>query len=31
MASAIVAAVDGTSSLVWVDEEGFRVARARET
>jgi hypothetical protein len=31
MASEIVSAVDATSSLVWVDEDGFRVARARET
>jgi len=31
MASAIVAAVDGRSSLVWVDESGFRLAAARES
>jgi hypothetical protein len=31
MASAIVAAVDGRSSLVWVDETGFRLAAARES
>ena len=31
MASAIVAAVDGRSSLVWVDESGFRLAPARES
>jgi hypothetical protein len=31
MASAIVAAVDGRSSLVWVDEGGFRLAAARES
>jgi hypothetical protein len=31
MAAAIVTEVDGTSSLVWVDESGFRVARARES
>jgi hypothetical protein len=31
MASEIVSAVDGTSSLVWVDQDGFRIARARET
>jgi hypothetical protein len=30
MASAIVAGVGGASSLVWVDESGFRVAAARE-
>jgi hypothetical protein len=30
MASAIVAAVDRRSSLVWVDEGGFRLAAARE-
>ena len=30
MASAIVAAVDKRSSLVWVDESGFRLAAARE-
>lgn len=30
MASAIVAAIGGVSSLVWVDERGFRVAPARE-
>jgi Domain of unknown function (DUF5671) len=30
MASAIVAAVDGRSSLVWVDETGFKLAAARE-
>jgi hypothetical protein len=29
-ASAIVSAVDGTSSLVWVDEDGFRTAAARQ-
>ncbi len=29
MAAAIVAAVDGRSSFVWVDEAGFRVAPAR--
>jgi hypothetical protein len=28
-ASAIVSAVDGTSTLVWVDEDGFRTATAR--
>ncbi|MET0564884.1 MAG: DUF5671 domain-containing protein [Acidimicrobiia bacterium] len=31
MASAIVAAVDGRSSLVWVDESGFRLAATRES
>ena len=31
MASAIVAAVDRRSSLVWVDESGFRLAAARES
>jgi len=31
MAAQIVAAVDGRSSLVWVDESGFRVAAARES
>jgi hypothetical protein len=31
MASAIVTAVGGTSSLVWVDETGFRTAPARGT
>jgi hypothetical protein len=31
MATAIVAAVDGRSSLVWVDESGFRLAAARES
>ena len=31
MAAAIVAAVDGRSSLVWVDESGFRLAAARES
>jgi hypothetical protein len=30
-ATAIVAVVDGRSSLVWVDEDGFRVAAARES
>ncbi len=30
MASAIVSAVDGRSSFVWVDQDGFRVAPARE-
>jgi hypothetical protein len=30
MAAAIVAEVDGSSSLVWVDDSGFRVAAARE-
>ncbi len=29
MAEAIVAAVDGRSSFVWVDESGFRIAAAR--
>jgi len=29
MATAIVAAVDGRSALVWVDEDGFRLAEAR--
>jgi hypothetical protein len=29
-ASAIVTAVDGTSTLVWVDEDGFRIAAARQ-
>jgi hypothetical protein len=31
MAAAIVAAVANRSSLVWVDEAGFRVAPARES
>jgi Domain of unknown function (DUF5671) len=31
MAAEIVAAVDGRSSLVWVDESGFRLAAARES
>lgn len=31
MATAIVAAVDGRSSLVWVDESGFRLASARKS
>ena len=31
MAADIVAAVDGRSSLVWVDESGFRLAPARES
>ncbi len=31
MATAIVAAIDGRSSLVWVDEDGFRMAAARES
>jgi hypothetical protein len=31
MATAIVAAIDGRSSLVWVDEDGFRLAAARES
>ncbi|HEU5111946.1 MAG TPA: DUF5671 domain-containing protein [Acidimicrobiia bacterium] len=31
MAADIVAAVDGRSSLVWVDERGFRLAPARES
>ncbi len=31
MASAIISAVGGISSLVWVDEGGFRVAAARES
>jgi hypothetical protein len=30
MAAAIVAEVDNQSSLVWVDESGYRIARARE-
>jgi hypothetical protein len=30
MAASIVAAVDGRSSLVWVDGDGFRLAAARE-
>jgi hypothetical protein len=30
MASAIASAVDGASSLVWVDQDGFRVAPARQ-
>jgi hypothetical protein len=29
-AAAIVTAVDGTSSLIWVDESGFRIAPARQ-
>jgi hypothetical protein len=31
MAAAIVSAVGGSSSLIWVDQDGFRVARARES
>jgi len=31
MAMAIVAAIDGRSSLVWVDEDGFRLAAAKES
>jgi hypothetical protein len=31
MAAAIVAAVGNQSSLVWVDDRGFKVAPARET
>ena len=31
MATAIVAAVDGRSSLIWVDQSGFRLAAARES
>ena len=30
MASRIVSAVDGRPSLVWVDEDGFRIAPARK-
>jgi hypothetical protein len=30
MAAAIVSAVDGASSFVWVDQDGFRVAPARQ-
>lgn len=30
MASAIVTAIDGRSSFVWVDQDGFRIAPARE-
>jgi hypothetical protein len=31
MAEAIVSAVAGTTSIVWVDESGFRVAPVRES